>query len=162
MADVGILLKWLAIICPFLYLQNILTGTMNGLGMQKRTFQTNIIGSLLCISTILFVVPHKGIIGFVLAMLIQSGFVCCRLLIYVLDFIELKVDLNHWVFKPTLAAIISSFISLTFNHYLFTCHFSTTLSTIFSLLTLGCTYVLSLLVTGSLSMKDVKAFVGAH
>lgn len=160
--DVGILLKWLAIVCPFLYLQNILTGTMNGLGMQKRTFQTNIIGSFLCIGTILFVVPRKGIIGFVLALLLQSGFVCCRLLIYVLDFVELKVDLIHWILKPTVAAIAASFISITFNQYLFSPFFSLTLRTIFSLITLGGTYLISLILIGSFSIKDIKGFLGAH
>ena len=160
--DVGILLKWLAVICPFQYLQNILTGTMNGLGMQKRTFQTNIIGSFLCISTILFVVPRKGIIGFVLALLLQSGFVCCRLLIYILNFVELKVDLNHWILKPTIAAIAASFISITFNHYLFSPYFGLTLSTIFSVVTLGSTYLMSLILIGSFSIKDIKAFLGAH
>ena len=162
MKDVGVLLKWLAVICPFLYLQNILTGTMNGLGMQKRTFQTNIIGSLLCIGTILMVVPQKGIIGFVLAMLLQSGFVCCRLLVYVLHFVDLKVDLNHWVLKPSIAAIVSAFIAITFNRCFFSIHFSLTLATICSLLTLGSTYLLCLMLIGSFSIKDIKDFLGAH
>lgn len=160
--DVGILLKWLALICPFLYLQNILTGAMNGLGMQKRTFQTNIIGSMLCIGTILIIVPQRGIIGFVMAMLLQSGFVCCRLLSYVLNFVDLKVDVNHWIIKPTLAAIASSFIATTFNRYFFSCYFGLTLSTIFALLTLGCTYLVCLMLIGSFSIKDIKSFLGAH
>ncbi|MBE6021970.1 MAG: polysaccharide biosynthesis protein [Cellulosilyticum sp.] len=160
--DVGYLLKWLAVICPFIYLQNILTGTMNGLGMQKRTFQTNIIGSLFCIGTILLVVPLKGIIGFVLAMLFQSGFVCCRLLIYVLEFVDLKVDLNHWILKPSIAAIISAFISITFKHYLFSPYLGLVLSTTFSLLTLAGTYLICLILVGSLSIKDIKAYIGTR
>ena len=162
MEDVGILLKWLAIICPFLYLQNILTGTMNGLGMQKQTFKTNILASLFCIATILFLVPRKGIIGFVLAMLVQSGFVCCRLLTYVLTFVDLKVDLNHWVLKPTIAAVISSFISVSFNHHFLMAHCNFVISTILSLLTLGLTYLLCLILTGSFTIKDIKAFIGAR
>lgn len=162
MEDVGTLLQWLAIICPFLYLQNILTGTMNGLGMQKQTFKTNIMASLFCIATIIFVVPRKGIIGFVLAMLVQSGFVCCRLLTYVLGFVDLKVDLNQWVFKPTLAAFGASFIAVTFNRYFFSCYFSLPISTICSLMLLGMTYILCLLLVGSFSLQDVKSFIGAH
>lgn len=160
--DVGILLKWLAMICPFLYLQNILTGTMNGLGMQKQTFKTNIIASLCCIATILILVPKKGIIGFVLAMLIQSGFVCCRLLIYVLNFVDLKVDLSQWILKPTIAAIISSFVAITFNRYFLSSYYSMVLSTALSLVTLGLMYILCLILIGSVSIKDIKAFIGAR
>lgn len=162
MDDVGLLLKWLAVICPFLYLQNILTGTMNGLGMQKQTFKTNIIASLLCISTIIFLVPKKGIIGFVLAMLVQSGFCCMQLLTYVLNFIDLNIDYNHWIIKPSLAAACSSFIALTFNRTLFAPYFPLMISTCFSLLTLGLSYLLSLILVGSFTIKDIKSFIGAH
>ena len=159
--DVGLILKWLAIICPFLYLQNILTGTMNGLGMQKQTFKTNIIGSLICIATITLIIPQKGIIGFVLAMLLQSGFVCCNLLFYVLNFVDLRIDFNHWILKPCLAACISSFMAVTFNRYLFINIFTLPVSTIFSILTLGTTYLMCLVLIGSFSIKDIKNFVGA-
>lgn len=160
--DVGIILNWLAVICPFLYLQNILTGTMNGLGMQRQTFKTNIAASLLCIATIVLLVPRKGIIGFVFAMLIQSGFVCSRLLVYVLNFVDLKVDLSHWVIKPTLAALAASFIALTFNRYLFITYCTSTLSTILSLLTFGSAYLMALVLVGSFSIRDIKGFLGAH
>ena len=156
--DVGILLKWLAIICPFLYLQNILTGTMNGLGMQKRTFQTNLMGSLFCITTILLIVPRKGILGFVLALLLQSGFVCCRLLIYVLDFVELQIDLKGWILKPLFASLVSAFIALSFNHFL--THFaSITFTTLLSLIILGGAYLLFLLLFGSFSIEELKHFI---
>lgn len=159
--NVGLLLKWLAIICPFLYLQNILTGTMNGLGMQKETFKTNIIGSLFCIAIITLLVPKKGIIGFVFAMLIQSGFVCCKLLTHILGYIDLKIDVSHWLVKPAFAGILSSFISLSFNRYLFIKYFSLPISTIFSILILGIVYVMMLVVIGSFSIKDIKSFIGA-
>lgn len=158
--DVGLLLKWLAIICPFLYLQNILIGTMNGLGMQKQTFKTNIIGSLICIAIITLLVPQRGILGFVLAMLFQSGFVCCSLLFYVLNFVELRINVNHWIFKPCLAAFASSFVAITFNRCLFTNTYTLAISTIFSILTLGITYLLCLILIGSFSIKDIKSFIG--
>lgn len=134
---------------------------MNGLGMQKQTFKTNIIGSLICIATITLLVPQKGIIGFVLAMLLQSGFVCCKLLFYVLNFVNLRVDLNHWILKPCLAAFASSFIAITFNRCLFMNAFSLPMSTILSIFTLGSTYLMSLILIGSFSIKDIKSFMGA-
>ena len=162
MEDVGQLLKWLAIICPFLYLQNILTGAMNGLGMQKKTFQTNIIGSLICISTILLIVPRKGIIGFVMAMLIQSSFVCCLLLNYVLKNIDLPIDLINWVLRPIIAGILCSLLTISFNRNYLAVTFSPTISTILSIILLGGSYVLILFLIGSLSIDDIKAFAGSR
>ena len=130
--------------------------------MQKKTFTTNIIGSLLCITTITLLVPIKGIIGFVLAMLLQSGFVCCQLLSHVLRYVDLRVDLNHWIFKPTLAGIACSFISVSFNRYLLVNYCSPAINTILSILILGGTYLMFLILIGSFSIKDIKGFMGAR
>ena len=134
---------------------------MNGLGMQKQTFKINMIGSLICIATITLLIPKKGIVGFVLAMLLQSGFVCCNLLFYVLKFVELRIDLKHWILTPCVAALISSFIAITFNRCLFVHTFPISISTIFSILTLGITYLMCLILMGSFSIKDIKSFIGA-
>lgn len=162
MADVGQLLKWLAVICPFLYLQNILTGTMNGLGMQKKTFQTNIIGSLLCIGIICLIVPRKGIIGFVLAMLFQSGFVCSLLLSYVLKYVDLSIDMTHWLLQPAVAGLLASIIAISFNRHLFSHYCSLIISTCLSIITLGCVYFMILVLVGAFSLKDIKRFAGSH
>lgn len=162
LSDVGQLLRWLAIICPFLYLQNILTGTMNGLGMQKKTFQTNIIGSLICIAVISFLIPRRGIMGFVLAMLLQSGFVCCLLLSYVLKYIDLNVDVMHWMIQPAAAALCASVIALTFNRYLFVPYFPLAISTLFAIITLGSVYLMLLVLIGAFSLKSVKSFIGSR
>ena len=162
MQEVGQLLKWLAIICPFLYLQNILTGTMNGLGMQKKTFTTNVMGSLLCIAVILLMVPKRGIIGFVIAMLMQSGFVCAMLLSYVLKNIDLPVDIYNWMLRPGLAGILCSVFTFALHHYWLIQHFSLTISTILGVLTLVSSYIVILLMTGCLSIKDIKSFVGSR
>ena len=162
MESVGTLLKWLAIICPFLYLQNILTGTMNGLGMQKKTFQTNILGSLICIATITLLVPRKGIIGFVLAMLFQSGFVCILLLGHIFKFVDLTIDALHWIILPGIAAVLASFVALTFNRYLFTPYCPLAINTILSIIVLGIVYLLLLVVVGAFSVKEVKSFLGSR
>lgn len=162
MKEVGQLLKWLAIICPFLYLQNILTGAMNGLGMQKQTFKTNVMGSLICIALILLMVPRRGIIGFVIAMLIQSGFVCSMLLSYVLKNIDLPVDIRNWIIRPSLAGILCSLITLTINKLYLIKLFSSSVSTILAVLILGGSYTLILFFIGCLSIKDVKSFLGSR
>ena len=154
--EVGQLLKWLAIICPFLYLQNILTGAMNGLGMQKKTFITNIMGSCLCIIVILTLVPNRGIIGFVLAMLLQSGFVCTMLLSYVLKFIDLPVDIRNWIVMPSIAAFMCSFVTITINKTYLIHNFTPTLATTLSVCLLGGSYIIILFLIGAIKINDLK------
>ena len=161
MEDVGQLLKLLAIICPFLYLQNILTGTMNGLGMQKQTFKTNIMGSLICITIILTIVPLKGILGFVLALLIQSGLVTVLLLWHILKNIDLPVDLNNWIVKPLIAALAGSFTTIYIHHTYLTVSFPLTLSTLIAIVLLGAFYLIALILLKCITLKDVKMFIGS-
>ncbi len=159
--DVGVLLKLLAIICPFLYLQNILTGTMNGLGMQKQTFKTNILGSLTCISIILTVVPLKGILGFVLALLVQSGFVTVLLLWHVLKNIDLPVDINNWIIKPIIAALAGALSTTYIHHAYLMPAFSLKLATLMAIILLGTFYIFMLFVLKCITSKDIKMFTGS-
>lgn len=159
--DVGYFLKLLAIICPFLYLQSILTGAMNGLGMQKQTFKTNIVGSLMCIGIILFVVPQKGIIGFVLAMLIQSGLVSTLLLWQVLENIALPVDVLNWVIRPIIAATASALSAIYIHNIYLSQVFSLRLSTLFAIMLLGSFYIALLFVLRCITTKDIKMFMGS-
>ncbi len=154
--EVGKLLRWLAVICPFLYLQNILTGAMNGLGLQKKTFITNIMGSCLCIVAILTLVPTRGIIGFVIAMLLQSGFVCTMLLAYILKFIDLPVDIKNWLVMPSLGGIICSSLTIIINRCLLREIFSFQMTTLISVLILGITYICVLFLIGAIKVSDLK------
>ena len=161
MEDVGTLLQLLAVICPFLYLQNILTGTMNGLGMQKQTFKTNILGSLVCISIILTIVPIKGILGFVLALLIQSGLVTIMLLWQVLKNIDLPIDLNNWIVKPIIAASAGALCTLYIHHTYLMKGFSLRLATLAASALLGLFYIFMLFILKCITVKDIKMFIGS-
>ncbi|MGL5677991.1 MAG: putative polysaccharide biosynthesis protein [Cellulosilyticaceae bacterium] len=158
-ALVGEMLKVLAIICPFFYLQGILTGMLNGLGLQKLTFKGNIMASILCIGAILILVPRQGIMGFILALLIQSGFVTIYHLLHVLKHISLRVDVVGWMLKPTLAAIVGClFMKYLHTHYLMQM-FSLTVSTIIAVGVLGVFYLTFLFLFRSLTREDIQMFL---
>ncbi len=159
--EVGKLLKFLAIICPFLYLQTILTGAMNGLGLQKKTFQTNIVGSLVCILTIQLLVPQKGIIGFVIAMLLQSGVISCLLLCQVLKNVSLPINLMGWIIQPTLAGIISSFFTLFIYHKYIAPVCTLVTGTILGILLLASFYTALLFALKCITIKELKSFIAS-
>ncbi len=156
--EVGEMLRLLAVICPFLYLQNILTGMLNGLGLQRLTFKGNMIASLLCIGTILLFVPQRGIMGFILAMLFQSSFATIYHLFHVLKHIHLRVDVTGWFIRPILAACPGCLLmKAIYTHYLSQC-LPLALSTLLAISILGLFYVAFLFCFRSLTWDDVKLF----
>lgn len=158
-SEVGDLLKYLAIICPFVYLKDILTGMLNGLGLQKLTFKGNSIASIICIGAIILLVPKQGIIGFVIAMLIQSSLVTCYHMFHALKHINLSVDISGWMIKPALAAISGSIImKYIHTHYLMQ-HFSLRPATLIAILSLGLLYVIFLFLFKSVTLDDVKQLI---
>ncbi|MGL4362555.1 MAG: stage V sporulation protein B [Cellulosilyticaceae bacterium] len=157
--QVGELLKVLAVICPFLYLQGILTGMLNGLGLQKLTFKGNIIASVICIAFIFILVPSRGIMGFVFALLIQSGFVTIYHLLNVLSHISLRVDVMSWIIRPGIAAISGCLIMKFIHSYWLTSIFSLTVSTILAVGILGVLYLSFLFIFKSLTKDDIMMFL---
>ncbi|MDA3730190.1 stage V sporulation protein B [Niameybacter massiliensis] len=157
--EVGDLLRYLAIICPFLYLRDILTGMLNGLGLQRLTFKGNSIASVICIVLILILVPRLGIIGFVVAMLIQSTLVSCYHLWHALKHINLSVDIVGWFIKPTLAAVAGGLtLNYVFDHHLMTL-FSLRISTVIGSLSLAAFYIVFLFLFKSITKEDIKLFI---
>lgn len=159
MADVGELLRLLAVICPFLYLHSILTGSLNGLGLQKTTFKINIIGSVLCISVIILLVPVKGILGFVIALLLQSGVVTILHMWEILKTIDLPIDIVNWIVKPMLSATAGSLFMKYIYHTYLSNLFNQRLSTFIAILALGSFYTTFLFITKCITLKDIQEFI---
>lgn len=156
--EVGDLLRLLAIICPFLYLQSILTGMLNGLGLQKLTFKGNVFASLICILAILLLVPKQGVTGFVIAMLLQACSVTIYHLFHVLKNTHLSIDITNWIIKPSLAAAFGCiFMKYLHHHYLLN-HFSSRISTLIAIGLLGGFYVTFLFLFKCLTKKDIAMF----
>ena len=158
-SEVGQLLRYLAIICPFVYLRDILTGMLNGLGLQKLTFKGNSIASVICIMLIVILVPKFGIVGFVIAMLIQSSLVTCYHMWHALRHINLSVDILSWIIKPTFAAVSGSIImKYIHTHYLMNI-FSLRAATLIAIFALGVFYLVFLFLFKSITKEDVKQFI---
>lgn len=61
----GDYLRSLSFLCPFLYLSGTLSSILNGLGETKTTLLHNSISLTVQILFILFIIPQKGIIGYI-------------------------------------------------------------------------------------------------
>ena len=132
---------------------------LNGLGLQKLTFKGNVYASICCIGTILFLVPRYGIIGFVIALLVQSGFVTIYHLTHVLSHISLKVDVLSWIVRPAIAAIAGCLVMKYLHTFVLVPMFSLTLSTIIAVLALRIFYVAFLFIFQSLTFDYLRIFL---
>lgn len=157
--EVGAMLKLLAIICPFFYLQGILTGMLNGLGLQRMTFKGNLYASICSIVAVLILVPRQGITGFVIALLIQSSIGVIYHLVHVLQHIDLQVDVINWMLKPSLAALCSYFLMRLLHQQYLVHTFNLVGATTLAAASLLCIYGILLFVFRALTKDDITLLI---
>ncbi|MBO3445636.1 oligosaccharide flippase family protein [Clostridium sp. CCUG 7971] len=107
--EVGYMIRILAPLIPFMYLDRIVDGSLNALDQQMSTLRYNFIDMGIRIFLILFLIPKKGIDGFIIVLftgtLLNSLLSINRLLkVTKLDFLLLD-----WIIKPTFCITLSSF-----------------------------------------------------
>lgn len=155
---VGNMLYALSFICPFFYLESTLLGILNGLGRQFETVVSSIIGSVICITIIYFVVPYKGLLGFIAGLIISSTFITILHLTNVLKYTSITIDVVNWFLKPALAAAAGALtIKYILHHYLINI-FSYLASTLIAIAALGVFYILLVFLLGSLTLDDIRIF----
>jgi stage V sporulation protein B len=69
----GHFIQTLGFIAPFLYLDTTLSGILQGLGMAGRLFLLNLISLSVRLAFVLFLVPIKGIQGYLWGLLVSQG-----------------------------------------------------------------------------------------
>ena len=106
---VGYLLKILAPLIPFMYIDKIVDGSLNALDLQVTTLKYNIIDMFVRISAIAFLIPRYGIKGFVLVLFISTTFNTSLGVIKILKVTKLKFDILDWILKPSLSVVLSSY-----------------------------------------------------
>ncbi len=153
---VGNMLYALSFICPFFYLQSTLLGVLNGLGRQFETVMSSILGSGICIAIIYFVVPYKGIIGFIAGLIISSSVVTILHLSNVLKYTSIPIDVVNWFIKPALAAAAGALTMRYVLHNLLINVFSLLVSTLIAIGALGTFYILFLFLLGSITLDDIR------
>ncbi len=98
--NVGNTLYLLSFTCIFMYLQQILTGIMNGLGKQGLFLLNSVIGSVMRIGCVYFLIPAYGIPSYVLGIIGSSFIVCVLNFVTIIKTTGMALDLRHWVIRP--------------------------------------------------------------
>ncbi len=103
--NVGILLKEMSIFCVLLYLQQTMSGVLNGLDRQKEALVSTLLGSVARLCTIWFAVPTFGVDGYIAGMLFGTVITCTINLCCIIKCTRIPFMPVKWLAMPAMPAV---------------------------------------------------------
>ncbi len=103
----GSLIRRMALVCPFLYLNTTLAGILHGLGKSTAILLWNVCSSLLRLAAVVLFVPGAGIDAYVLALMLGQILTSVLTLAMLRRLGALTVSIPDSVRKPGLIALAS-------------------------------------------------------
>lgn len=151
---VSIMLKVLAPLIPFMYLDRIVDGSLNALDEQMATLKFNLIDMSMRLFLIIYLIPKKGIEGFIFVLfagtLLNSSLSIGKLL----KVTKLEFKIFDWILKPSLAIFLGgNLVKLISNNISLNLFFIVTLTII--------SYLIFLILFRCVTKKDFMWFVDA-
>ena len=101
---IGLMLKLLGIMCPFIYMQIVISGVLNGLGCQMFIFRNSLLSSAISIGFIYVFVPRFGLVGFIFGWLVSLLVVIALGLYKIRKYMPLEMEFTKWMLRPLIAA----------------------------------------------------------
>lgn len=158
--DVGSIIKLLSYSCIFIYLQQTLSGMLNGLGKEKVSLRNSVTGHIIRIGFVYYCIPVYGIKGFMWGIIVSSLLVCILDMRAVTRTSGMSLDLRNWIIKPAVVCIAmifgSKYINILLNIYSLTRLWQTLLSITAQL---GIA-VLMIILLDILSIEELMKFTG--
>lgn len=102
-----VVLSWL---CPFMYLSTTLGSIINGLGKTHLTFFNSVIGLSIRILFVLYMVPNKGIYGYLIGLLISELTICLLDCLVIHHSVSFPFDAKNWLLKPIIILAVTGFL----------------------------------------------------
>ena len=160
--QVGNMIKIISYVCPFMYLNMVISSMLNALDQQVSSFKINIIESVLKISIIYFFVPIYGFNAYLFSLFLTTILNTVLYLTRLLQISCIVFDISNWIFKPIAAGAAAGFLS-KFSYSIFIQNSSNNiLPLISSIIILSLLYLMGLIVTKSVnlsSVNDVKKYM---
>jgi len=110
---IGLMLRLLGVMCPFIYMQIILSGVLNGLGCQLFIFRNSLISSAITIAFTFFAVPRFGLPSYIFGWLLSLVVVIALGLHKIKQHIDFELPFMCWLVKPLAAAALGGVIART-------------------------------------------------
>jgi len=152
----GLMLKLLGIMCPFIYMQIVISGVLNGLGCQMFIFRNSLLSSAISIGFIYVFVPQFGLTGYIFGWLVSLLVVIALGLHKVRQFMPLEMEFSKWMLKPLIAALAAGLTArLAANRGLLEIA-GQRVGLIFSIGTLMLIYLFGVLLTGCITRDEIR------
>lgn len=108
---VGYMIRMLAPIIPFMYLESVVDGMIKGLNQQKYSFRYNVSDSILRIVIIYILLPKSGINGFLIIMIVSNFATCMLNFNRAKKVANIKVDIKNAIIKPLISSGIGAILA---------------------------------------------------
>lgn len=150
--DVGYIIKFLAPLIPFMYLESVVAGILQGLNQQLSSLKYIIFDSLIRIPLVYFFVPTNGLTGFLIIMFISNLTTSCLNLHRLLKISKVKMEWSKWIIKPLFALAIASFILLKFIK---NTSYTNIFYVVIGICVISIIYIILLFLTQSININDL-------
>ncbi|WP_051280456.1 oligosaccharide flippase family protein [Anaerovorax odorimutans] len=159
-AEIGIMMKALSPLIPLIYLDTVVDALLKGLNQQLITLKHNIIDSVFRIILIYYLIPLKGIVGFIIVLYLSNILNSTLSIRRLLKVTQIKLNLVDWIFKPILAILLSDFLIIFLFNKIDLSYFSQGLYVALGIILTTIIYLIFLMQFNSLSKDDIKWFKG--
>ena len=153
--NTSLYIKLLAPLIPIMYIDTTVDHMLKGLGEQFYSMIVNIADALLSVFLVWFLLPHFGIIGYIITIYISELINASLSIVRLMKKSGFKTHLTKWIIKPLLCVAGATCLSnIIFSHakQLFN---SSAISLIIHIAFTLFSYVLMLIATNSFDKEDV-------
>lgn len=157
---IGDLLFMLSFSCVFVYLQQTLTGVLNGLGKQGVLLRNTIIGSILRIAAVYFLIPAFGIRSYIFSFTISLIVTESLNLTAINKITGLVFDLREWLLKPGLIGAVMVMIGKCIHYFFGIFNTGASMTTLLSLMTNVLVSIFLMIITGVLKPDELLKMSG--
>jgi len=153
---IGLMLKLLGIMCPFIYMQIVISGVLNGLGCQMFIFRNSLISSAISIGFIYVFVPRFGLTGYIFGWLVSLLVVIALGLYKVREYMPLDMEFSKWMLKPLLAAMAAGLTARLLANRILLDLAGLRIGLVLSIGMLGVIYLCGVVFTGCITREELQ------
>lgn len=157
-ADVGKYLSLLSYATIFLSLHHCASGILHGLGKQLITTINYLLGMTLQLLCTYFLVsnPKFGVYGFVIGFILSTLIICFLNIISLTHFVKLEMKLMDSIIKPIIATMVMVLLVKNVYQYCIHMNVTTTISVLISITSGLISYMVTIVLSGSISINTLK------
>ena len=153
---IGLMLQLLGIMCPFIYMQIVLSGVLNGLGCQMFIFRNSLISSGISIAFIFLLVPQFGLSAYIFGWLVSLLVVIALGLYKIRQFMPLEMEFSRWLIRPIIAAAAAGLSARLVADRFFLEFAGLRLGLVMSLVVFAIIFLVGVLLSGCISREEIE------